>query len=311
MRTRFFICPAALILLISSGCRGTGGGSGHPARLEDSPVPATRLLWEEGQAREEEGDFSGALRIYRALVKDYPQSAPAGEAQFRIGVCLEKMDNLYAAFQAYQTLLDEFPGKGNLGEILRRQYEIGEVYLQGRKRWFLFLKIRSGLGRAEEIFRAVVANATFSKVSARAQYGLARSLQLRGNYLEAILEYEQVMSNYPGSEVIAPALFEIGSCYYREALRADYDQREVDDALRHLRRFVETFPDDSNRGRAEKMIGELWDRKARKAYEIARYYENKGSPDGARIYYQEVAEKYPKSKYAAPAREKLGEISGD
>ena len=53
------------------------------------------------------------------------------------------------------------------------------------------------------------------------------------------------------------------------------------------------------------------DRKARKAYDIARYYEKKGLPSGARIYYREVAEKYPESSYAGRAREKIEELSDD
>lgn len=311
MKTRYLIFPAVLILLVLAGCRGTGGAVDPLVPDEDPETRAARLLWEDGQSREGRGDHAGALRSYRELVQDYPQALPAPEAQFRVGACLEAQDNLYAAFQAYQALLDKYPGKGNLGEILQRQFEIGEAYLQGRKRWFLFLRIRSGLSRAEEIFRTVVGNATFSPVSARAQYGLGRSLQLRGDYLEAILEYEQVLANYPGSEVFSAAIFQTGVCYYQEALRADYDQREVDEAIRYLRRFAYSFPDDPARPQAEEMIAELWDRKAEKAYDIARYYERKGLPAGARIYYREVAERYPESRYAERARKKMEELPGD
>ncbi len=314
MKTRCLIYPLAVLLLLPglfSACRGTGGAADPLAEGEDPDLLAARLLWEEGQAREAAGEWKMALESYRQLVEDYPRSPPAPEAQFRIGVCLEEVDDLYGAFRAYQTLLEEFPGKNNLSEILRRQYEIGKAYLEGRKRWFLFLRIRSGLGRAEEIFRTVLNNATFSKVSPRAQFGLARTFQLRGDYREAILEYEQVLINYPGSEVIAPALFQTGICYYQEALRADYDQQEVNEAVRNLRRFIHSFPEDPRRPRAEEMISELMDRKAKKAFDIARYYERKGSPTGARIYYREVVERYPESQYAGPAREKLGELESD
>ncbi len=312
MRTRFSAYPTAILLILAlAACRGTGLDGGLTPPVEDPEVRAARLLWEEGQEREARGEYRRALNAYRELVRDYPGSRPAPEAQFRIGVCLEELDKLYQAFRAYQALLDDFPGQGNLGEILRRQYEVGEAYLEGRKRWFLFLRIRSGLKRAEEIFRTVVENATFSPIAPRAQYGLARSLELRGQSLEAILEYEQILVDYPGSEVIAPALFGLGTCYYREAHRADYDQREVEQALRYLRRFVHSFPEDPNRPRAEEMIGELWDRRAKKAYDIARYYDRKGSPTGARIYYREVVERYPESKYAESARKKLEKLGED
>lgn len=311
MKTRRLIYPSILSLLlplIFSSCRGTVGVVEPGMEIEAAREEPARLLWEAGQSREARGEYRRALKVYRELVGEHPDSSLAPEAQFRIGVCLEEMDKLYQAFRAYQTLLDEYPGRGELAEILRRQYEIGEAYLEGRKRRFLFLRIRSGLSRAEEIFRTVVNNATFSPVSPRAQYGLARSLELRGRDLEAILEYEQVLVNYPGSEVFPAALFGLGSCYYREALRADYDQRETEEALRHLRRFLNSFPDHPRSGDAEEMIGKLRDRQAKKSYDIARYYERKGSITGARLYYREVAESYPDSKYADSARKKLQEL---
>ncbi len=311
MKIRRIIYPSALILLLPlvfSSCRGTVGVIDPGADIGAPEEAAARLLREEGRARQARGEYRRARKAYRKLVGEYPESTLAPEAQFRIGACLEEMDKLYQAFRAYQTLLDEYPGQGELGEILRRQYEIGESYLEGRKRWFLFLRIRSGLGRAEEIFRTVVNNATFSPVAPRAQYGLARSLELRGRNLEAILEYEQVLVNYPGSEVFPSALFGLGAGHYREALRADYDQREVDEALRHLRRFINSFPEDPGRLEAEEMIGNLRDRRAKKAYDIARYYQRKGSVTGARLYYREVVDNYPESKYAESARKKLEKL---
>ncbi len=314
MKNRCIIYLAAVILLlplILSACRGMGNRVDPLSGGEDLELRAARILWEEGQALQAKGEWYRAVKIYRELIKDYPRVPQSPEAQFQIGVCLEELDDLYPAFQAYQTLLKDYPGKGNLSEILHRQYQIGKAYLEGRKRWFLFFRIRSGLSRAEEIFRTVLNNATFSKVSPLAQYGLARTFQLRGDYQEAILEYEQILVNYPGTEVVASALFQIGVCYYQEALLSDYDQREVNEAVRNLKRFTHSYPDDPRSSRAEAMVAELIDRKAKKAFDIAKYYEKKGSEDGARIYYREVAERYPESKYAQPARKKLEKLKSD
>lgn len=314
MKTRCIIYLAAILLLlplILSACRGMGDRIDPLSGGEGSELRAAQILWDEGQALQAEGEWYRAVKIYRELVKEYPRVSQSPEAQFQIGVCLEELDDLYPAFQAYQTLLEDYPGKGNLSEILHRQYQIGEAYLEGRKRWFLFFRIRSGLSRAEEIFKTVLNNATFSKVAPQAQYGLARTFQLRGDFQEAILEYEQVLVNYPGTEVVTSALFQIGVCYYQEALRADYDQREVNEAVRNLGRFIHSFPDDPRSSRAEDMVDELIDRKAKKAFDIAKYYERKGSEDGAQIYYREVAERYPESKYAEPARKKLEKLGSD
>lgn len=294
------------------GCSGVGPENGALVREEDLAAAAdadARVLWDEAQAMEEEGDFSGALDRYEDLIDDYPDSSLASSAQFRIGVCLEEEDELYDAFEAYQTLLDDYPGKGNLGEILKRQYEIGEAFLNGRRRYVLFFRIWSGLGCAEEIFRTVVNNATFSRVSPRSQYSLGRALQMQGDYEEAITEYNQVLTNYPGTDVIPPALFNLGICYYEETMSADYDSKTGDKAIRYLKKFIKRFPDNSLRSESEEKIVKLIDLKAKKAYSIAVYYEGLDSPEGARIFYQEILDRYPDSSYAVPAREKLAALS--
>ncbi|MFH1037900.1 MAG: outer membrane protein assembly factor BamD [PVC group bacterium] len=307
-RSVILIMLAALSLSVAA-CGGVEVKNGEtPPETSLVPSPEADLLWNAAQALETEGDRGGALNRYQELVDEYPDSPRAPEAQFRIGVCLEAEDDLYEAFEAYQLLLDEFPGKGNLGEILSRQYAIGEAFLNGRKRSFLFLRIRSGLGAAEEIFRTVVNNATFSTVSPLAQYGLGRALQEQGDYEEAITEYEQVLANYPGTDVIPLALFKMGDCYYQIALQSDYDPREVDRAIQYLEKFAQRFPDHQDRPEAERKIAELVDLKAEKAYDIARFYESEESAEGGRLYYQEIVDTYPDSSYALPAREKLAAL---
>lgn len=273
----------------------------------DSPL-LPEIIFRIGRCLEEEGEFAEAIDWYEDLVDDYPDSVFASEAQFRIGRSLEEKDELLEAFEAYQKLFDEFPGKGSLSEILNREYAIGEAFMNGRKRIFLFFRIRSGLGTAEDIFRAILDNATFSKVSTRAQYSLGLILQMQDEYEGAISEYNQVLTNYPGTELIPSALFNIGVCYYEEAASSDYDDREVNKAIENLTRFIRRFPDDPNRDEAEEKIREMMDQKAEKAYAIADYYNTSESPNGARIYYQEILDKYPESRYARLAENKLAEL---
>jgi outer membrane protein assembly factor BamD len=273
---------------------------------ESSLIPET--IFRIGQCLEGEEEFSDAIDWYEDLVDDYPDSDFSPEAQFRIGICLEEEDELLEAFEAYQKLFDEYPGDGSLNEILKRQYAIGEAFMNGRKRLFVFFRMRSGLGTAEDIFRAILKNATFSKVSTLAQYSLGWVLQMDGDYKGAILEYNQVLTNYPGTEVIPLALFNIGICYYEEALSSDYDAGEVNEALQYLTRFIRRFSDNPNRSEAEEKILELIDHKAEKAYAIANYYNSPDSFTGARIYYQEIIDKYPESRYARLAEKKLAEL---
>lgn len=276
----------------------------RPGRVSGSPVE----IWSRANKSEAEGKWRRAIDLYQELVDNYPDSQWAPDALYHLGICREEIDELYAAFQAYQMLLDEYPGKGKLEDILSRQFEIGEAFLKGRKRLFLFLPIRSGLASAAEIFSTIVQNATFSDFAPRAQYNRGLALQKQGKYDEAELEYDMVYKNYPNSEMLAPSIFQRGVCSYEQALRTDYDQKTTGQAIKWFEIFLKRFPDNKDRKKAEEYIVELRGREAEKIYRIGRYYEKKGSRKGARIYYREVLNDYPGTSWAELADKRLAKL---
>ena len=278
------------------------------------PVPGTQYeeevmeLWEEGLRMEEEENWDDAADAFEDIVDDYPHSPLAPPAQWRLAVNLEKDGDLYHAFEAFQKLLDDYPGEGNLEEILRRQFQIGEAFLNGRRRLFLFFRIRSGLGTAQTIFRTIVETATFSRIAPQAQYNLARALQLDGNYEAAELEYKFILDNYPASQAVEPAVFQLGACYYVRGAGADYDAGMSDRAIRYLKAFLRDFPESAYQNEAQEMLRDLEDRQAKKAFEIAAYYEDKAAPRGALIYYRDLIQRFPDSSYADRARRRIAAI---
>ena len=274
-----------------------------PRMYEDS-----RKLWEKGQVLEKAGRSADALDKYEDLLDDYPNSPFAPGAQWRYALGLEREGKLYSAFLAFQVLLDDYPGQGDLKEVLKHQFQIGEAFLTGRKRRFLFFRIRSGLSTAVEIFRQVVQNATFSDYSPQAQYNLALALQQQGKYEEAELEYDLVRKNYPHRDILADTIFQLGVCAYRQSLKANYDQSEEQQAVRYFSKFIRRYPDHARVEEARELMNKLLDRAAEKAFRIARFYDKKEAPDGARIYYQEVVDQYPDSSRAAESRERLKEL---
>ncbi len=286
-----------------------GAAEGTPIAEEEEvaieEIEPSLLIWTKGQTLEEAEEWADAADEYEELADDYPADPLAPRAVFRLAVCQKEMGEFYEAFLTCRRLLEDYPGKGELGEILALQFEAGEAFLNGRKRDILFFPIRSGLGTAEEIFRSIVETATFSRIAPRAQYNLGLVLQKQGDYEEAELEYDLVLKNYPGSEVIGPTFFQLGVCASERARQSDYDPKALDWAIRRFKSFIRRYPDDPLLPRAEEHLRELIDRRATKAYEIAKFYESKDSPAGARIYYQEIVERYPESRWVEEAREKL------
>lgn len=280
-----------------------------PPKTSEGPAGAAERMFASARAQEERGDLAGAADLYLRLVEDLPGSALAPEALRRRAECLEKSDELYEAFQAYQEILDKYPGQGSLNEILSRQFRIGEAYLAGRKRDLIFFPIRSGLPRAEEIFAAIVKTAPFSALAPAAQLNLGLAVQRDGRYREAEVEYDRLLENYPGSPEAVGALYGKISCSYELSRGVDYEQDDTRRCLKLMEIFLQRYPDSDPAPEVREMLSEMRDRLAEREYKTGRYYESKGNPLGATIYYRTLISKYPLSARAQDARERIEKLA--
>jgi outer membrane protein assembly factor BamD len=300
---------AVALVFLAVPARGERRPVRAPSSVRRPSLPVSAAAsWERGREKEEREDWSGASRDYRRLVNDYPGSELAPEAQFRLGVCLEKTGRLVGAFQAYRELLRRYPGKGNLGEILERELRIGEVFLEGKKLPFLFLPLRSGLSFAAEVFQGILETAAFSDVSPRAQYDLGLIHYRRGRYEEAEVEFDRVVTVYSLSGQVPDALFMLGLCAYERALRADYDQFFVSRAARWFETFIRRCPDHPRREEAKTKLADLLGRQAEKLYRVGHFYQRKKAWEGARVYYGEIARRFPDTSWAKKADSRLKEM---
>src|SRR5580765_4975957 len=79
-------------------------------------------------------DYGLALKASRRVVRVWPLSDYAPQAQYLVGRCLEEEKKDEDAFKAYQQLLERYPKSSNYEEVVKRQYEIANRYLAGQ--WF-------------------------------------------------------------------------------------------------------------------------------------------------------------------------------
>ena len=100
--------------------------------------PAAQL--EFARAFETNGNFKAAAKAYEALVREWPASAVAAEAQRRKAAVLTRMAadksdmSLYSdAFDEYEYLMHYFPGLCNYGKVAELQYKIACHLLDEKK----------------------------------------------------------------------------------------------------------------------------------------------------------------------------------
>lgn len=249
--------------------------------------------------------YEEAIAQFSALVRYYPNSVTAADAQFYIGLANEKLKRYYQAFRAYQKVIEIYPSTSRMDEVVKREYDIGELFYEGQKREFFGVNIIPAIDKAIEIFRSIGQNAPYSQYADKAQYNLGLCYKKLKDYSAATVEFESLIDKYPESPLVEQAKYEVAYCSQRAALKPEYDTETTDRAIAEFKELAEITKDDTLLEVAKSNIVELENRKAQSSYQIAQFYEKRKKYQSAKIYYQEVIDTYPKTAWAAKAVERL------
>lgn len=251
-----------------------------------------------------EKKLDDASREFKKLLKEYPKSFEASESQYYLGLIEEKRENLYEAYQAYQRVIDKYPFSERIKEIIEKEYAIAEKFMSGQKRKVLGMTLPVE-NPAIEVFSKVVDNSTYGPLAPKAQYKLGLVLKGLQRYYEAEDAFNKVISNYPDSEWVEPAKFQIASCRSAVSRSSDYDQGATGEAKQKFEEFVREHPDAVLSQEAEGNIAKLKEKEAEASFNTARFYEKQKAYQAAKIYYDNVVNNYPESAWAAKALERL------
>ncbi len=262
------------------------------------------------QAAFDKKDYSLALKAARRVVREFKDSDFAPQGQYLVGRCYEGKGQDERAFREYQKVLEKYPKIASYQEILGRQYEIANRYLEGK--WFRlwgYIPFFPSMDRTADMFAKIVKNGPYSNVGPQAQLkiGLARVKQ--SNYPMAVKAYELAADRYHDrSEIAAEALFRAGLAYNKQAETAEYDQSTAAKAIATFSDFKTLNSSDPRAAEADNLIAALKSEQARGNFQTAKFYEKYKKWNGARVYYNEVVLQDPNSPYANEARQRIDEL---
>jgi outer membrane protein assembly factor BamD len=306
---RFTTIVLTIFWLLVNGCLGYAywiwtpkTGKWINPKYSVKPTPTEHLEY----AKELYGasEYKQAEREFKKLVKSYPRSLEAAEAQFYLGLCYQARGNLYRAYLAYQKVVDKYPFSERIQEVIEREYKIAEKFMQEKRRRLANINLPVE-NPAIEIFRKVIDNSTYGPYAAVAQYKLGLLLKGLKHYSEAIEEFEKVISNYPDSEWVGPAKFQIASCQGNLSRSPEYDQEATRQARERFEEFLRQHPDAVLSRDARGKIEELRLKEAESNFAIAYFYEKQKAYKAAKLYYEDIIKNYPRSVWANKARQRL------
>jgi outer membrane protein assembly factor BamD (BamD/ComL family) len=265
---------------------------------------------EVAQAAFDKKDYSLALKAARRVVRVWPLSDYAPQAQYLVGRCYEATGKDEQAFKEYQKVIEKQPKISNYQEIEQRQFEIANKYLAGK--WFKlwgYIPIFSSMEKTSDMYEKIVKNGPYSDVAPKAQMNIGAAREKQSNYALAAKAYETAADRYHDRpQVAADALFRQALAYNKQAQTAEYDQSTAGQAISTFTDFITLYPNDPRVAQAQKTITTLRTEQARGSFQIAKFYEKYKRWNGAMVYYNEVIVLDPNSPYAGPAKQRIEEL---
>lgn len=250
-------------------------------------------------------DYPKALLEYEKLIKHYPKAKEAPIAQLGISRCYEDLGKEYRAFQESQKVIEKYPFSDLAPEVVERQYKIGERMLQNPNKNQFVSTITGGDYDVVDVFRTVIKNAPYGKYAAVAQYKIGLYLAEKKMYQEARDEFDKVLNDYPESEWVKAAKYQIAVVDAARSSGAAYDQKVTKAATEAFKEFVQEYPDAELSAKAKEEIGQLNDKEAENNFLIAKFYAKNKKYEAAKIYYNAIISDFSNSRWATLALEQL------
>ena len=243
--------------------------------------------------------------------KHYPRAKEAPEAQYYIAKIQEDLGKPFEAYKAYQVVIDKYPFSERAGEIVELQYEIGNQLLEGRNRRGKWMEvIAGGDDRVITVLRSVIKNAPYGKYAAVSQYKIGLYLKEKDLYDEARDEFEKTMNDYPNTEWSKAAQFQIAMADTKRSADSQHEQKTTQLAIDGFKEFVKTHPESELTPQAKEQISKLRDKEAENNYVVARFYEKQKNFKGAKVYYQDLSNKYMDTSWGTKALARLKALEG-
>jgi len=156
--------------------------------------------------------------------------------------------------------------------------------------------------RASTLFDAI---ATYYKGTDRSETVLnymAKSYMGQKDYFSASEYYKTYVKTYPKGKYVIESKYMIGYCFYLDSPDARLDQTSTYKAIAALQEFVDVYPESDKVPQANKLLEEMTNKLAYKAYLNAKLYYNLGNYLGnnyesAVITAQNALKKYPSTSY--------------
>jgi outer membrane protein assembly factor BamD len=274
----------------------------------DVSASSSRDQLELAHKLEAQGERDNALKAYKALLRRWPLSFFAPEAQYRLGKILEDEADFYNAFQAFQKMVTKYPSSEYFEQALNEQYRIANLYLAGEPQRIWKIPVGPSMDKTVDMYERIIKNAPYGTYAPQCQFNIGLARENQRKFTDAVDAYQKVLDNYPSSPVASNAQYQIGYAWMRSTISGDYDLGATKKAVDAFQDYLVRYPTSDKAEQAQENIQKLGQKQTQGAFEVAKFYETQHESRAAFIYYNEVLREDPNSAQAQVAKKRIQEL---
>jgi len=254
---------------------------------------------------EEEGEFKDAVKAYDTLVRVWPASVEAPEAQYSVARVLEEHLEEYAdAYEEYAYFLDFYPSDGDYAKTVEAQYKL--VNLLHDTRGFFLGMTFTGNRELRQLYERIVRRAPGADYVPAVMLRIADLRVQDADHEEAVKVYSTVRSRYPGTKEARQAMYLEAKSRMWLVRRLAYNLPRCKDTESYLKLALRGDPSHPNAEEMRTWLTELTDYLSKDAWERAKFYDSRQRTRHAAVTaYERFLSEYPDSSHAEEARARI------
>ncbi len=304
--------PASTLVLGSDGWRPLAKPAPDPQA--DSELDAAISLFQKGNFEEAEKQFTKIAKDRKGSTWGENASWYLAESQFQRKAYTKASDS-------YMKLYNEYPATNYKEKLVRREYELAQIWLSqsdpklpAEKKLPLLAHFDGRLplidvqGSGIKELEHVRFNDPTGPLAEQAAIDLADFYYKHEDYETASVYYEQFIDEFSSkkSDFLQYAYLTAIDSRMKGYLGPEYDASGLEKARELVRRVYATYPE-SQAGNPKLIttLDHINEAEAEKAFNIGTYYKRAGKVASAEYYFGWIPQRWPRSPWAAKAKVEL------
>jgi len=266
-------------------------------------------LFETLKSDYEGKEWSKVLSQTEEMIKTYPETIFLKELHFFRAVAFFHQNEPDLANRCLSTFLEMEGNSRYFEEAVKYKYFIAEKFHNGYYGHLFGIsampKLESMWETAYQLYDEVIMILPRSEMAAKALFKKAAMYRTDEMFDESIDTYANLIRRFSTDTLAQQSYVEIAKVY-RAQLKALYlDPKYYELALSNKRKFEIEYPSSALKGEMEEVVADIVNFFAEDAYKSALYFDKKKNPESCMMYLKTLISKYPTSKYAPLAMQKI------